>query len=243
MHQDPGERRSDPTRDWPRLAHECPGVSSGGLGQQWPAAGSGAPSEAVRAWDLLKEVTIIFITSAIVWPQVKQQRENTALPINRKLDEIFTERGPRTLEQDPVSPTVSLSHQEASISFLSLLSEGRQNENHNHSKLIKLITWTTALSNSVDLWAMSCRSTYDRRVLLESSDKMWSPGEGNGKLLQHSCLENPMNSITFILSLFNNGHLDFVATKLGKTPNSLQPSNQEVFREKKNLSMACTITI
>ena len=30
-------------------------------------------------------------------------------------------------------------------------SEGRQNENHNHRKLTKLITWTTALSNSVKL--------------------------------------------------------------------------------------------
>ena len=29
----------------------------------------------------------------------------------------------------------------------------------------------------------------------ESSDKMWSTGEGNGKLLQHSCLENPMSSM------------------------------------------------
>ena len=28
-------------RDWPRLAHECPGVSSGGLGLWWPAVGSG----------------------------------------------------------------------------------------------------------------------------------------------------------------------------------------------------------
>ena len=34
---------------------------------QWPAAGSGALSSAVPAWDLLKEVTIIFITSTIVW--------------------------------------------------------------------------------------------------------------------------------------------------------------------------------
>ena len=33
MHQDPGERSSDPTRDWPRLALECPGVSSRGAGQ------------------------------------------------------------------------------------------------------------------------------------------------------------------------------------------------------------------
>ena len=24
---------------------------------------------------------------------------------------------------------------------------------------------------------------------------MWSTGEGNGKLLQYSCLENPMNSM------------------------------------------------
>ena len=30
-------------------------------------------------------------------------------------------------------------------------SEGRQNENHNHRKLIKLITWITALSNSMKL--------------------------------------------------------------------------------------------
>ena len=31
--------------------------------------------------------------------------------------------------------------------------------------------------------------------MMESSDKMWSTGEGNGKLLQYSCLENPINSI------------------------------------------------
>ena len=30
--------------------------------------------------------------------------------------------------------------------------------------------------------------------MLESSDKLWSTGEGNGKPLQYSCLENPMNS-------------------------------------------------
>jgi len=42
---------------------------------------------------------------------------------------------------------------------------------------------------------MSCRVTQDRRVMVESSDKMWSTGEGNGKPLQYSCLENPMNSM------------------------------------------------
>ena len=45
------------------------------------------------------------------------------------------------------------------------------------------------------LWAMSCRATQDGRVVVKSSDKMWSTGEGNGKLLQYSCLENPMNSM------------------------------------------------
>ena len=37
MQQNPGERKSDPTRDWARLACECPGGSSGGLGLQWPS--------------------------------------------------------------------------------------------------------------------------------------------------------------------------------------------------------------
>ena len=42
---------------------------------------------------------------------------------------------------------------------------------------------------------MPCRATQDRWVMVESSDKMQSTGEGNGKLLQYSCLENPMNSM------------------------------------------------
>ena len=31
--------------------------------------------------------------------------------------------------------------------------------------------------------------------MVESSDKTWSIGAGNGKPLQYSCLENPMNSM------------------------------------------------
>ena len=42
---------------------------------------------------------------------------------------------------------------------------------------------------------MLCRATQDRRVMVESPDKRYSTGEGNGKLLQYSCLENPMNSM------------------------------------------------
>ena len=42
---------------------------------------------------------------------------------------------------------------------------------------------------------MPCGATQDGRVMAESSDKIWSTGEGNGKPLQYSCLENPMNSM------------------------------------------------
>ena len=53
---------------------------------------------------------------------------------------------------------------------------------------------TTALSNSMKL-SHASRATQDRRVMVERSDNMWSTGEGNGKPLQYSCLENPMNSM------------------------------------------------
>ena len=88
VHQDPGERSSDPTRHWARLAYECPGVSSRGVGWQWPAVGLGALNTTVLAQVLLKEFAI---TPTIVWPQARLQGGNTAPPINRKLDERCTE--------------------------------------------------------------------------------------------------------------------------------------------------------
>ena len=42
---------------------------------------------------------------------------------------------------------------------------------------------------------MPCGATHDRQVMVERSDRMWSTGERNGKPLQYSCLENPMNSM------------------------------------------------
>ena len=56
-------------------------------------------------------------------------------------------------------------------------------------------TKTTALSNSMKL-SHACGATQDGwRVMVERSDRMWSTGEGNGKPIQYSCLENPMNSM------------------------------------------------
>ena len=42
---------------------------------------------------------------------------------------------------------------------------------------------------------MPYRATKDRWIVVESFDKTWSTGEGNGKPLQYSCLENPMNTM------------------------------------------------
>ena len=42
---------------------------------------------------------------------------------------------------------------------------------------------------------MLCGATQDGRVMVESSDRIWSTGEEKGKLLQYSCLENPMNTM------------------------------------------------
>ena len=55
-------------------------------------------------------------------------------------------------------------------------------------------TRTTALSSSMKL-NHAPGATQDWRVMVERSDRMWSTGEGNGKPLQSSCLENPMNNM------------------------------------------------
>ena len=55
-------------------------------------------------------------------------------------------------------------------------------------------TRTTALSNSMKL-SHAHRATQDGWVMVERSDRMRSTGEGNGKPLQYSCHEDPMNSM------------------------------------------------
>ena len=46
------------------------------------------------------------------------------------------------------------------------------------------------LHSSVKLWAMLCRATQDRQVIVKSSDKTWSTERGNGNLLQYSCMDS-----------------------------------------------------
>ena len=63
----------------------------------------------------------------------------------------------------------------------------QKNSQSNHTR-------TTALSNSMKP-SHAFGATQDRWVMVERPDRMWSTGEGNGKPLQYSCLENPMNSM------------------------------------------------
>ena len=42
---------------------------------------------------------------------------------------------------------------------------------------------------------MPCGATQDGRVMVKRSDRMCPTREGNGKPVQYSCLENPMNSM------------------------------------------------
>ena len=57
-----------------------------------------------------------------------------------------------------------------------------------------MITQTTAFSNSMKP-SHAHGATEDGLVMVERSHRMWSTREGNGKPLQYSCLENPMNSM------------------------------------------------
>ena len=93
VHQDPGERSSDPTRDWARLAFECPEVSRGGVGRQWPAAGSGhwiKPSWEPQHAGLRPFEGGPYYSHypTVVWRQDKIQGGNTAPAISRKLSSV-----------------------------------------------------------------------------------------------------------------------------------------------------------
>ena len=70
--------------------------------------------------------------------------------------------------------------------WFQLLPYSQKTSQSNHTR-------TTALSNSMKL-SHAWGATQDGRVMLERSDRIWPTGEGNGKPLQYSWLENPMRS-------------------------------------------------
>ena len=119
MHQDPWERSSDPTRDWARLSCECPGVSSRGAGQQWPATGSGALNTTV-------------LGSAECWHKSFWKRSPLSRTTWKRHSPIHQQKIGWKIywawlhpsEQDPDFPTASPSNQEASTNCLSFSIRG-----------------------------------------------------------------------------------------------------------------------
>ena len=75
---------------------------------RWLAAGLGAWTVEVHAWDLLREVIIIFITSTIVWPQISS-REGTQLHSSKEnwIKDLLSMAPPiRTRPSIPLSQSI-----------------------------------------------------------------------------------------------------------------------------------------
>ena len=98
----------------------------------------------------------------------------------RSCEEILHAQGKRN-----PSKMVGVAREQKRADTLKPYSQKTSQSNH---------TRTIALSNSMKI-SHARRATQDGWVMVERSDRMWSTGEGNGKPLQYSCLENPMNSM------------------------------------------------
>ena len=172
----------------------CPRVSGRGVGWQW-ACRVGGTECGSACTDLLRKSPLSSLPPPVFALRSNNREGTQPCPSTENwIKDLLSMALP--IRKRPSFPTQSVTPiRNFPWASYTYPSEGRQNENHNHRKLIKLITWTTALSNSMKIWATLSRATQDGEVMVESSDKMWSTGEGNGKPLQYSCLENPMKSM------------------------------------------------
>ena len=110
----------------------------------------GALSVAIHAWDFLKEVTIIYITSTIVWPQVNSREGTQSHPSTENWIKDLLSMALSTRKRPSLPLSVSPIRKLPKAPYPSS-SEGRQTEKHSYRKLTNLITWATALSNSMKL--------------------------------------------------------------------------------------------
>ena len=154
----PGPR--DPTRDWGRSAFECLSVSWG-MGQLWPAMGTGALATADLGGVVCGISPFEGGSHCHHYP-IKEETQPHPLTENW-IKDYWT----LPIKARPRFPHSQSLPSGASGTFYPYLSEDRQNENHNHRKLPKLITWITSLSNSMKQCAMPCRATQDGRVTVE----------------------------------------------------------------------------
>ena len=119
--QDPGQRSSDPTRDWARFACEWPRVSGGGEDRQWPAAGSEALITTMQQF-LPFGGRHHYHHHAYLLPNNREGAQPCPLIENWNKDLLST--GP-PIKTRPRFPTASPSHQEASTNLLSFSIRGQ----------------------------------------------------------------------------------------------------------------------
>ena len=123
-YQDPGERISNPTGDWARLACECLGVSSKGVGDSGLPRGQGHWLQ--QSWELQCAGISPFEGSrhychcpyySLASGQTtgREHRPTHEQKIGLKIYWAW----PHSSEENPVFPTASPSHQETSINLLS----------------------------------------------------------------------------------------------------------------------------
>ena len=159
--QDPGERSSDPTRDWARLAWVFRSLRwrRGSIVACWGVrdAEYNSPGSHRVCWHTS------FWGRSLLPPLPLPQfglrpnyREGTQPHPSREnwIKDLLSLALSIRARQIP-------SHQEASTSLLSLSIRGETEWKVQSQKTIKLVTWITALPNSVKLWARPCRATQD----------------------------------------------------------------------------------
>ena len=80
--------------------------------------------------------------------------------------------------------------------------------------------------------------------MVERSDKTWSTGEGNGKPLQYSCLENPMNSMKRQKDRTLKGELpgSVGAHMLLETSGEITPERMKRWSQRKKQYLAVDVT-
>ena len=119
----PGARRKEQCPQ-KRLSQTCLWVCKSlwwGVGWQWPAAGSKALNTAMHTQAILKEIIITFITPTIVWPQAKNREGTQPHPLTENwINDLLSILMPSPIRIRPHSCTICLTHQEASISPLTL---------------------------------------------------------------------------------------------------------------------------
>ena len=131
VHQDPGERSSDPKRDWDRLSCECPRVSGEGVGQYWPAVGSRALNttvlEAATCWykSFWRRLPLLLLPLPYLGLRPNYREGIKPHPSTKNcIKDLLSMALIPLSEWDPDTPTASPSHQEASRSLLSFIIRG-----------------------------------------------------------------------------------------------------------------------